>query len=307
MEAKGDRSWPLVSVLILTYNAESFIRESIESVLAQGYPALQIVVSDDLSKDGTCDILKEYQEKYPEVFTVNFNPVNLGITRNSNKALSLCIGDYVAFHAGDDVMLPGKIHEQVQYFERNSDCVLCYHNLELFDSDSGKVLGRYNNYRNKARSGSVRELIRHGCFIGGNSVMVRRSSLPAGGYNEMMPVASDWQLWIAVTIGGGTIGYIDKVLARYRRHAQNTTAVMSPLNRQAIMDALNTTNWVLVNHPSYSVDALKAYAVHLRLLRRLEGGKFYSRALLASLKVWPTLDAFGALALNFFSAGSVKK
>jgi hypothetical protein len=205
-------------------------------------------------------------------------------------------------------MLAGKIMRQVEYFDAHPDCVLCYHNLELFDSDTNQSMGLYNTrMRNPARSGSVRELIRNGCFIGGNSVMVRRASLPACGYNTAFPVASDWQLWIAVTIDGGQIGYINAVLARYRRHANNTTAVASPLNKQAILDALNTTNWVVVNYPQYSFDALKAYAIHLRLLRRLDSGNSYANSLAASLKVWPTLAAAFALVLHTVTFGSSKK
>ncbi|AJC20341.1 glycosyltransferase [Pandoraea pulmonicola] len=299
-------SAPKVSVLVLTYNASQFIRESLDSVLAQDSEDLQIVVSDDASRDGTQDILKAYAEAYPGKFTVNLNEKNVGITRNANIALSLCVGEYIAFHAGDDVMLPGKISAQLDYFRRHPDCVLCYHNLEIFDSATGKVLGYYNGRKNPAREGTVRELIVHGCFAGGNAVMVRRASLPPGGYNEALPVASDWALWIATTVNGGTIGYVDKVLAKYRRHELNTTSTSSSLNRQAILDALNTTNWVAVHHPEYVFDALRSYAIHLRLLRRLDGRKHYLRALFASLKVWPTVAACGAIAISVVTLGRVK-
>ncbi|VVE39604.1 glycosyltransferase group 2 [Pandoraea capi] len=295
-----------VSVLVLTYNASKFIRESLDSVLDQNYDDLQIVVSDDASRDGTQDIVRAYAEKYPGIFTVNLNEKNVGITRNANIALSLCSGDFVAFHAGDDVMLPGKIHAQVDYFRKHPDCVLCYHNLEIFDSATGKVLGYYNGRKNPAREGTVRELIVHGCFAGGNAVMVRRESLPPGGYNEAFPVASDWLLWIATTVNGGRIGYVNQVLAKYRRHDSNTTSTSSSLNRQAILDALNTTNWVAVNHPEYVFDALRSYSIHLRLLRRLDGRKHYLRALFASIKVWPTIEAFGAIAISLLTLGRVK-
>lgn len=295
-----------VSVLVLTYNAAHFIRESIDSILEQKYENLQIVVSDDASQDGTQDIIKEYIEKYPEKFTVNLNTKNVGITRNANIALSLCTGVYVAFHAGDDVMLPGKISAQVEYFQKHSDCVLCYHNLEIFDSATGKVISYYNGPKNPPREGTVRELIAHGCFVGGNSVMVRRESLPPEGYNESFPVASDWLLWISTTIRGGRIGYVNRVLAKYRRHETNTTSTQSSLNRQAILDALNTTNWVVVNYPEYAFDAIRSYAIHLRLIRRLDGNKNYLRALFASIKVWPTVAAFGAAAISILTLGRIK-
>ena len=295
-----------VSVLVLTYNAAHFIRESLDSVLEQGYENLQVVVSDDASGDGTQDIIKEYSDKYLGKFTINLNETNVGITRNANIALSLCTGMFVAFHAGDDVMLPGKINSQVEYFSSHPDCVLCYHNLEIFESATGKVIGYYNGPKNPPREGSVRELIVHGCFTGGNSVMVRRASLPPEGYNEAFPVASDWLLWISTAINGGRIGYVNKVLAKYRRHDTNTTSTVSSLNRQAIIDALNTTNWIAVNHPQYVFDALRSYAIHLRLLRRLDGNKNYYRALFASIKVWPTIAAVGAIAISIATLGRIK-
>lgn len=298
---------PVVSILILTYNSSEFIRESLDSVIAQEYLNLQIIVSDDASSDGTQDILHEYLSNNPKIFTVNLNEKNIGITRNANIALSLCRGSFVAFHAGDDVMLPGKINAQVQYFQRHSDCVLCYHNLEIFESTTGKVLGYYNGLRNPPREGTVRKLIAHGCFVGGNSVMVRRDALPPEGYNEKFPVASDWLLWISTTINGGRIGYINKVFAKYRRHSANTTSTTSPLNSQAILDALNTSNWVAVNHPEYIFDALRSYAIHLRLLRRLGGGGNYIRPLLASIMVRPTIAAIGAIVIYLATLGRKKR
>lgn len=294
---------PTVSVHMLTYNSASFVREAINSILQQDYPGLQIVISDDASRDDTTEIIREYECKYPGIFTVNLNAKNLGITKNANAALSLCTGEFVAFHAGDDVMLPNKLHTQVAYFTAHPECVLCYHDLDIFDSDSGKSIGRYNGYKHPARKGTVRQLIRHGCFAGGCSVMVRRAHLPLGGFNEEFPVASDWQMWIATLLPGGEIGFIDNVLARYRRHSTNTTSIASPLNRQAVLDALNTSNWVMVNHPEYMLDALASYAIHVRLLRRLGEKSNYVRALIASLRIAPTLPAVVALLAYWLTLG----
>lgn len=295
-----------VSVLILTYNCAQFIRESIDSALSQTYDNSQIVVSDDCSTDETPEILKKYAERHPGKILLNINKQNVGITRNANIALSLCTGEFVAFHAGDDVMLPDKLAEQVAYFRKNPECVLCYHNLEIFESSSNKTIGFYNNWKNPARTGTVRQLIRHGCFIGGNAAMVRRASLPPEGYNMAFPVASDWQLWIATTIDGGLIGYIPRTLTRYRRHENNVTSTSSVLNKQAIVDALNTTNWVVTRRPEYAFDALKGYAIHMRLVRRLNGEVGYFAALSASLKVWPTGAAAAALMLHVLTFGKFK-
>ena len=87
---------PKVSVMIVTYNQENLIGETIESVISQDYPNLEIVVADDASVDGTQSVIKAYQEKYPLQIKPVLNPVNLGITGNCNAALAACTGELVA-------------------------------------------------------------------------------------------------------------------------------------------------------------------------------------------------------------------
>lgn len=298
---------PVVSVHLLTYNSEKFVREAINSVLQQGYESLQIVISDDASSDGTVAIIREFETNYPGIFLVNINPENLGITRNANVALSLCTGEFVAFHAGDDVMLPTKLQLQVSYFRDNPECVICYHNIDIFDSKSGKSLGLYNGLKHPPYQGSVSKVIKYGCFAGGCSVMVRRAAIPGNGFNDAFRTAGDWHFYIDILLKGGEIRYINKILSRYRRHDNNTTSTTSKINTQAVMDALNTSNWVMVNHPKYLMDALSSYAVHIRLLRRVDDNNYiYVISLLSSLKIDFKLSTAFALAIFFLTLGRKK-
>src|SRR3954466_12075374 len=76
---------PRVSVLMLTYQHAKYVRESVESVLAQNYPNLQIVIGDDASTDGTQDILREYAARHPGLFKLLLAETNQGITKNANQ------------------------------------------------------------------------------------------------------------------------------------------------------------------------------------------------------------------------------
>ncbi|MBN2350556.1 MAG: glycosyltransferase [Bacteroidales bacterium] len=211
-----------VSVAIITYNQKEFIQECIESVLNQDYPNIEIVVADDGSSDGTQGIVKEYASKYPDKFVCKLSENNKGITKNSNLAHFACTGKYIAWMGGDDIMLPGKIKKQVEHMENHPECSVCYHNLEVFDSDTGDLMF-YSNDLNRHFEGKMRIPARYGTFNGACSTMVRRADTPPGGFDERILIASDWLYWVETLANGAEIQYIDEVLARYRRHKNSVT------------------------------------------------------------------------------------
>lgn len=257
---------PLVSIAIITYNQKDFLKECIESCLAQDYPNLEIVVADDGSTDGTHDLLNDYDRKHPGKFVLRLSKENQGITKNSNAAHFACSGKYVAWIGGDDLMLLGKISKQVEFMEKNLDCTICYHDLDVFDSETGKALYNFSE-KNKPREGTVSVIIKNGVFNGACSTMVRSSSVPRQGYNELLPVASDWCYWIDTLAKGGEIRFIPEVLARYRRHPKNVTAIKDKIGQNSL-DHLNTCNYIIAKYPEYTKDALYCYSKNIRYLRK---------------------------------------
>jgi glycosyltransferase involved in cell wall biosynthesis len=215
---------PKVSVLIVTYNQEDFIAEALDAILSQTFQDFEIIVGDDCSKDKTKDILKEYKTKYPDKIKLVFNEKNLGITGNCNSVLKHGTGKYYAIMGGDDLMLPTKLEKQYNIMEQNPESVMCYHNVEVFDNDTGKKLYDYNgNKSQKAYSGNIFEkLIEHRCFVSGAAAFFKASSIPKGGYNPKVPVASDW-LFCTEMANLGNFEYIDENLSKYRRHSNNIT------------------------------------------------------------------------------------
>lgn len=98
-----------ISVAMPTYNGEKYLREQLDSIYNQTMIPDEVVVVDDCSKDGTVDILREYQNKYGLKFCVNEQ--NLGYNKNFEKAIKLCTGDYIALSDQDDIWFPEKIEE----------------------------------------------------------------------------------------------------------------------------------------------------------------------------------------------------
>ena len=131
---------PKVSVLIPSYNQEAVIEQTVMSALTQNYDNLEVVVSDDASRDGTPQILTDIQSRYPERLKIFLHQSNLGVTQNHNRGLLECRGDFIAFQDGDDLFLPGKIKKQVEFMLGHPDCTISSHDVDVFDSKTGKTL-----------------------------------------------------------------------------------------------------------------------------------------------------------------------
>lgn len=235
---------PKVSVLIPSYNQENVIEQTVMSALTQDYDNLEVVVSDDASKDRTPQILKEIQRKYPERLKIFLDQTNLGVTKNHTRGLRECRGDFIAFQDGDDLFMPGKIKKQVAFMLKHPDCTISSHDVDVFDSETGKTLYLWSQ-RFGQREGRARELVRYGNYLSSVSVMVRRNHIPEYGYDDRIRIGSDWLLWLEVlSRGKGRICYLDEVLARYRRHAGNLTNVSNwKYEDQFITLALVETKW----------------------------------------------------------------
>lgn len=213
---------PKVSVRITSCNQQKFIEQTVLSAAEQDYDNLEVIVADDASTDHSPQILEAVQEKYRGRIKVFLYPDNIGMTRNQTRGLQQCTGELIATLDGDDIFLPGKISQQVEYLLSNPTCVLCYHDVEVFRSADQRVLYTWSQRFGHKQAG-MKALVRYGNFLPSPSVMVRRQNVPAYGQDSRIRYGSDWLLWLEVLSGGGQAGYIDKVLSGYRRHAENIT------------------------------------------------------------------------------------
>lgn len=109
---------PLVSICIPSYNAAPYIGETLQSVLAQTYSHLEIIVCDDCSKDNTMEVVKTFSD--PRI-AIHINEKNLGSSGNYNKALSYANGKYVKLLCADDMITPDCVEKQVRIFEENEN------------------------------------------------------------------------------------------------------------------------------------------------------------------------------------------
>jgi glycosyltransferase involved in cell wall biosynthesis len=245
---------PSVTVCLPTYNQRTFLVAAIESAVTQDHPALEVVVADDGSTDGTYELAESWAARRGDRVRLLPRTSNRGlpgIVDNYNRALAAASGDYVAFLEGDDYYLPGKIARQVAWLQEDASRVLCGHDVEAFRDEDGATVWRWSErfgLRSGRGAGSVVRLGVPFCTV---SVMVRRSAIPARGFDGRMTAVLDWKFWIDCLAGGGSFGFVPGVYARYRRHGANLTTGNDALRAA---DVFKTLALVLAERPELAAD-----------------------------------------------------
>jgi len=209
---------PLISIALCTYDGERYLREQLDSLLAQDWPRLEIVAVDDASRDATPAILADYAARDPRI-RVDRNPVNLGFSANFERTLRLCRGELVAPCDQDDVWHPGKLTALQRALGGRA---AAYCDSELVD-EAGRSLGR--RLSEKLRMAPVDDpaaFLFSNC-ISGHALLLRRALL-----DRALPIPEgvfhDWWLGFAAACAGG-IAYCPEPLVRYRQHGRSVTDI----------------------------------------------------------------------------------
>jgi glycosyltransferase involved in cell wall biosynthesis len=205
---------PLVSVLVPVFNQFNVIEQTLNSIISQTYKNIEIIVTDDCSTDHTQELIDRIAKNNSCIKLYLQNP-NLGITQNYNFAASKAAGKYVAIFAGDDVMFPDKIAEQVELLEKNPDASFCHHAVEVLDSVTNKSRGVISHaYKNEITS--IHDVLRNLGIPGAMAIMCRRDAIRNPMFNPEITTASDWLQMIHLTMSGRGL-YINKALCFYRQ------------------------------------------------------------------------------------------
>jgi glycosyltransferase involved in cell wall biosynthesis len=137
-------SSPVVSVCIPTYNGGKYLRETLDSVLAQTYKVFELLVVDDRSSDDTHDILREYSARDKRIRIVR-NEKNLGLVGNWNRCVELAYGDWIKFVFQDDIIAPECIERLLESCKGGSLFAACRRNI-IFDKDAEPMKKYYKEY-----------------------------------------------------------------------------------------------------------------------------------------------------------------
>jgi glycosyltransferase involved in cell wall biosynthesis len=212
-DVQGDGDGPLVSVVMPVHNAERFLREAIESALGQTHRALELVLVDDGSTDGSWAIAQELAAGDARVKAFR-NPHNLGIVKTRNRAFAEADprSEYFAVLDSDDVCMPDRLERQVGFLRAHPDHGLVGGNTLIIDEHGAEVGER----RYPSTHEQIIKVITRYNPIAQPSVMIRRSALrEVGQYDERYPRCQDYDLWLRMA-ARWKLANLDSFTLKYR-------------------------------------------------------------------------------------------
>lgn len=206
---------PAISVLLPVYNGGRFLRQAIDSILAQEFSDFELIAVDDGSSDNSLEILRSYTD--PRL-TIVRHPQNMGIVQTLRTGLAQCSGTYIARMDADDIAMPDRFRKQVSYLEQHPDAGVV-DTVQAIMDESGRLTGRTNSPVTSAAD-IYRSLPKMNC-LGHPSVMVRGSVLRAFGYRDV--AYEDYDLWLRIAAAGIRIVKLDEPLLHFREHGSSIT------------------------------------------------------------------------------------
>jgi glycosyltransferase involved in cell wall biosynthesis len=204
---------PEVSVIIPAYNSAHFLPAALDSVLAQTYRNLEILVIDDGSTDDTEAVMRGYG---PPVRYLR--QVNGGVASARNRGIQESRGRYVAFLDADDTWHSHKLQRQLEELARRPECRLCYSAFTLVRSD----LTPLGTRRSVRHASALEDLLLRGNIVGSIcTVVCERSLLKASHqFDPALSQCADWDMWVQLATLTDFL-YVDEPLVTYRQHTMN--------------------------------------------------------------------------------------
>ena len=169
---------PKVSVCVVTYNHENYIRDCLQSLVAQQTNfQFEVVVADDCSSDTTREVVREYAENYPHIVRYIFHPKNIGPAPNYTFVHEQALGEYIAHMDGDDYALPGKLQAQADYLDEHPNCSMVWHRMKLHNVGKNVLVDDLINPLLLPPGGFTRSDVIRYITIGMNSSKMYRAAL----------------------------------------------------------------------------------------------------------------------------------
>jgi len=219
-----------ISVAFIVYNGANYMRTQLDSILAQNHKVDEIIVVEDASLDHTKEILAEYVNKHPSLFSIYYNSVNYGSYKSIDKALKACTGDIIILSDHDDFWESNKVENILKYFKENPNMEGLMTNGFLIDAE-GEINTNYFlwdsmsfPFKNVTNNNELKKYINtvENCATG--ATMAIKNHLPI--LKKDFPLIKNMvhDRWLAINLAeNNTLGILDEKLIRYRLHPSQET------------------------------------------------------------------------------------
>lgn len=225
-----------ISVVVITYNSEETVLDTLESIKNQTYGEIELIVTDDASTDNTVQVVQEWFEKNKERFKRCYcrcASVNKGVSNNANEGVACCTSSAYKLIAGDDVLLPEALSTYYEYFVKNPDDIYVSKMQLLFGEECTEDFRRvqkerielgYSRYKKNYPSNKklYREMLQDNCVPTVAVGLIKKETyLKIGRYDERFPLLEDYPFYINALKKKIEFGFIDKELVGYRIHQKS--------------------------------------------------------------------------------------
>ena len=249
-----------ISVAMCTYNGEKYIKNQITSILSQSVAVDEIIICDDNSNDNTLSILMQFQIENVHKIKIYQNEFNIGSTKNFEKAITICKGDYIFLSDQDDVWKENKVKKVIQYFLNNPLTEAVFSNGDLIDDKNEKI--KNNTLWNSVffMENQLKKPINLFKLISSKRNMVTGATLCIKKeikelilpFPEIKKYYHDE--WIAITIASRKkLDYISDELISYRIHSKQQIGGKSNVQKDITQKHIKLSNYILgkTNPKSY--------------------------------------------------------
>ena len=291
---------PLVSVIIPSYNYGRFVREAVDSALAQSYRPLEVIVVDDGSKDNTREVMQAYAGN-PDVKYIQ--QANKGLPSARNTGIRAATGKYIALLDADDVWAPEKLSQQVAFYEQHPDAAVVATDTEKFEGAAPRAAnwsqppppnstvrgGHHFESGVSYTEYTIPTLLEYLSFRPSSVMMRKDLCLAAGMFDEEMKYVEDLDMWIRI----GTLGQVvrlNTVLTGARGHpaVQSQHAGPNLEYHRRVLDKLFATIPEFLAHPHWRRAAEARMYVHVSWMKYCAGNRWGGiRDIVTSMLRWP--------------------
>lgn len=213
-----------VDVLLATYNGEKYLKEQLDSILKQTHKKIKVIISDDGSKDGTIDILKEYEQKDSRI-ELYMQKENLGVVKNIEFLMKKVKSPYYMLADQDDYWMPEKIEKSLKKIEQEK-ADLVFGDLEVVDKNLKTLYSSFNDYMLLTRK--IKKYINdyrinylYNC-VTGCTVLAKKETIEK---IVPLPTKSKYLIhdyWIGLMVAlNGKLAYMPEKYIKYRQHGDN--------------------------------------------------------------------------------------
>lgn len=222
----------IVSVVVVTYNSENFIIETLESIKKQSYKEIELIISDDFSKDNTLKIVeqwKNFNEEHFKKIIVLESQFNQGIAKNLNRGLKKAQGEWIKIIAGDDILHEKCVESNAKHIKKDENIKIVFSKVMKFkevfnEKNFCGVLPSKKEQINFTKSSSQQfsNLLFRGCtFTAAPTAFIKKELLEKIDYFDENYEIEDYPTWLKITKEGIKLEFLDEITVYYRIHSNS--------------------------------------------------------------------------------------